>query len=67
MYFDGKLVPQNYEQAFRWYTAIPKDKVVGLRAPYGGVGYRLWQMYCGGLGVERDVVKAQTYLKAPCP
>ena len=68
-YFDGKLVPRDYQEAFRWYAVIPKEKVVGIRAPYAGVGNRLWQMYCGGLGVERDPQKAQTYTAAriACP
>jgi hypothetical protein len=68
-YFDGEPVAQNYEEAFRWYTLIPKEKVVGIRAPWGGVGGRLYQMYCQGLGVQRDPAMAQSYSRAnvPCP
>jgi len=68
-YFDGEVVPRDYAEALRWYTVIPREEMNRLHAPHAPVAYRLRQMYCEGLGVERDPEKAKSYSPAGigCP
>jgi len=68
-YFSGKLVPQDYREAFRWYSVVPWERTERCTG-FGHVRHQLGLMYRDGLGVARDPEKAEQYLRgspAACP
>lgn len=56
LYYDGKIVTQDYKEAFRWF----KD-VAEANHPAGI--FQVGRSYEQGYGVEKDVKKAETYYR----
>jgi len=55
LYFDGTGIPQNYEEAFKWYSLAATD------GWSNGAQFRLGYLYYNGLGVSKDLVKAYAW------
>jgi TPR repeat protein len=64
IYFLGKIVPRNYEEALRWYKQIALEKTQNPCANrLVNVRFNMMIMYRDGLGVEMDPVKAKELSK----
>lgn len=56
LYYDGKIVPQNYEEAFKWFAeAAEVGNIAGV--------FQTGLCYHNGKGVEKDIEKAIEYYK----
>lgn len=61
LYFSGKGVSRDYREAYRWYSAVPWERMTGC-ADGGLVRRQLGMMYRDGLGVEANAAVAEKYL-----
>ncbi len=55
LYFDGTGIPQNYEEAFKWYSLAAKD------GWSNGAQFRLGYLFYNGLGISKNLVKAYAW------
>ena len=56
LYYDGKIVPQNHEEAFKWFAeAAEAGNIAGI--------FQTGLCYHKGKGVEKDIEKAIEYYK----
>jgi hypothetical protein len=55
MYYNGRGVPQDYEQAAKWYTKAAEQGVAKAQ-------YNLGVMYSKGQGVIEDYVEAYKWI-----
>jgi len=64
LYYLGKLMPQDYKEAFRWYSQVdPQEIWQPCANPLVVVRSALRNMYRDGLGVPKDVEKAKELSK----
>ncbi len=64
LYFRGINVPQDYAQAFRWYSRLEPAQLAGC-GELAIVLINLKQMYREGLGISQDIEKANELEKYP--
>lgn len=63
LYLSGKGVTRDYREAFRWYSAVPWERMTGCGNGGGLVRRQLGLMYRDGLGVEANAALAEKYLE----
>lgn len=64
LYFLGKQVPQDYQEAFRWYAQVDAEEIWQRCAnPLVIVRSNLLRMYRDGLGVPKDPEKVKVLSK----
>lgn len=66
LYFLGRHVSQDYHTAFRWYSLVDVTNAHAC-SPLSSVRAALIKMYREGLGVERDIAKAEALQKRHTP
>ena len=67
-YFVGQIIPQDYQQAMRWFNVVinlNRSQFWGCTGAGSNVRTFLIRMYKEGLGVEKDPAKVEYYSRAP--